>query len=214
VDGITNSETNRDNIPSVGFFLGYDTRDKVSDPRKGWWNEVDVLKNGGDGDYWTVNFDVRRYQPVARRHNLGLFSLATLQTGQVGVEIPIYQDFHIGGTNTVRGWGLDARNGKNQFLNTIEYRYMLMEPRALTVFNFNLHFGMQLAVFGDFGLAWNEKSEFKLDNFIDGYGFGVRFLVPFVNTVRLDFAFGEPGEGMRFHIALFEKSVKQRARVR
>jgi outer membrane protein insertion porin family len=214
VDGITNSETNRDNIPSIGFFLGLDSRDKASNPRKGWWNEVDVSKHGGDGDYWRVNLDVRRYQPLAQRHTLGLFSLTTLQTGRVGEEIPIYQDFHIGGTNTVRGWGLDAQNGKNQFLNTIAYRYTLMETRPLTIFKFNLHFGVQLTAFGDFGLAWNEKSEFKLDNFIDGYGFGVRFLVPFVNMVRLDFAFGEPGEGMSFHIALFEKSVMQRARVR
>lgn len=214
VDGITRSDTNRDNIPSAGLFLGLDTRDSVSDPRKGWWNEFDVTKHFGDGDFWRVNFDVRRYQPLAGRHTLGLFSLTTLQTGTVGVEIPIHQDFHIGGTNTVRGWGLDARNGKNQFLNTVAYRYTLMELRPLTIFKLNLHFGVQLTAFGDFGLAWNEKSEFALNNFIDGYGVGVRFLVPFVKMIRLDVAFGEPGEGATFHVALFEKAVMQRARVR
>jgi outer membrane protein assembly factor BamA len=145
---------------------------------------------------------------------LGLFSLATLQTGRVGVDIPVHQDFHIGGTNTIRGWGLDSRNGKHQFLNTVEYRYALLQPRPLSISNFNIHFGIQLAAFGDLGLAWNEGNEFKLDDFIDGYGFGIRFIVPFVNMIRLDFAFGEPGEGMRFHIAIFEKAVMQRARVR
>jgi outer membrane protein assembly factor BamA len=214
VDGITISDTNRDNIPSVGFFLGYDSRDKVSDPRKGWWNEVDVLRNGGDGNYWRFNIDLRRYQPITERHALSLFSLTTLQTGRVGVDIPVHQDFHIGGTNTLRGWGLGARSGKHQFLNTVEYRYALIRPRPVSISRFNIHLGVQLAAFGDLGLAWNEGNEFKLDNFIDGYGFGIRLLVPFVNVIRLDFAFGEPSEGMRFHIALFEKAVMQRARVR
>jgi outer membrane protein assembly factor BamA len=213
-DGVTLSDDNRDNVPSAGFFLGYDSRDLVTNPHRGWWNELDISKNAGNADFWKLIFDVRRYQPIANRHTLVLFSLLTLQTGEVDQDIPSYLDFHIGGTNTIRGWDLDARSGKNEFINTVGYRYIVVEPRSFTVFGTHLHLGLQLTVFGDFGNAWNESNEFKLDNFIDGYGFGVRLLVPFVEMIRLDFGWGEPGQGMRFHFALFEKPVMQRFRVR
>ena len=213
-DGVTLSDDNRDNIPSAGLFLGYDNRDLVTDTHRGWWNEFDMSKNSGDADYWTFIFDVRRYQPIAQRHTLALFSLLTLQTGEVGEDIPIYMDFHIGGTNTIRGWDLGARSGKNQFINTVGYRYSLVKPRPFKVFGTQLHLGLQLAAFGDFGSAWDESKEFKWDNFIDGYGFGLRLLVPFVDMIRMDFGWGEPGGGLRFHFALFEKPVMQRSRVR
>lgn len=213
-DGVTSSDDNRDNVLSAGVFMGYDSRDLVTNPHRGWWNELDISKNAGNADFWNFIFDVRRYQRIADRHTLVLFSLLTLQTGEVGQDIPSYLDFHIGGTNTIRGWGLDARSGKNEFINTVGYRYNLVEPRSFKVFGTHLHLGLQLTAFGDFGNAWNENKEFKLDNFIDGYGFGVRLLVPFVEMIRLDFGWGEPGQGMRFHFALFEKPVMQRFRVR
>ncbi len=214
VEGVTSSPNNRDNLPKLGGFVGYDSRDLPTNPHAGWWSEADVAKTGGDGDYWTFNLDLRRYQPIIPRHTLALFSLTTLQSGQVGQEIPEYMDFHIGGTNTVRGWHFDSQHGKNQFLNTIEYRYTLLEPGPLAVKGLNLKLGVQLAAFGDLGVAWNHGNELKFDNFIDGYGFGIRLLVPFVNVIRMDFGFGEPGQGMNFHFALWEKPVMQRARVR
>ena len=114
----------------------------------------------------------------------------TLRTGGVGDEIPLHQDFHIGGTNSVRGWELDSRKGKNQFLNTAEYRVTLVEPRVLSLFGLTADVGLQFALFGDLGLAWNKSSEFKKDNLIGGYGFGLRALVPFVNMFRFDAGFG------------------------
>ncbi len=216
--GRTLSASNRDNMPTLGFFLGYDSRDLWSNPHTGWWNEVAISKSGGfpgaDGDFWSLDIDVRRYLPIIKRHTLALFSLMTLRTGSVGDEIPLHQDFHIGGTNSVRGWELDSRKGKNQFLNTAEYRVTLVEPRVLNLFGLTADVGLQFALFGDLGLAWNEGSEFKKDNLIGGYGFGLRVLVPFVNMFRFDAGFGEPGKSFKVHIGPFEKPVAQRTRVR
>jgi outer membrane protein assembly factor BamA len=178
---------------------------------RGWWNEVDVSKSGGDADFWTFNFDVRRFQPLAHRHTLAFFSLTTLQTGAVGMEISADLGFQLGGTNSIRGWGLDSTRGKNQFINTIEYRYDLMVPRPLSVFGISFYLGLQLALFGDLGIAWEDSQGTR---WLDGYGFGLRILVPFVDMIRLDFAFGEPGQGLRSQIGLQEKAVKQRRRVR
>ena len=74
--------------------------------------------------------------------------------------------------------------------------------------------GLQRAVFGDAGVLWNEGKEFALDNFIGGYGAGIRVLLSGVGMIRFDFGLGQPGASMQFHIGVFEKAVMQRKRVR
>ncbi len=217
--GRTLSADNTDIVPTLGFFLGYDSRDLWSNPHTGWWNEIEISRSGGflggDSDFWRLNLDLRRYVPVMRRHTLALFSLTTLTTGTVGQDIAPWQDFSIGGTNSVRGWELDTRRGKNQFLNTAEYRVTVVRPRVFTLpFGLSFDIGLQLAAFGDLGVAWNESDQFKTDNFIGGYGAGVRFLVPFVNMFRFDFADGQSGKSFQVHIGSFAKPVAQRFRVR
>jgi len=218
--GRTLSADRRDNLPTIGFFVGYDSRDLWSNPHRGWWNQFEVSKSGGffgaDNDYWGLTVDIRRFIPVINRHTLGLFSLTTLRAGDVGEEISPVEDFHIGGTNSVRGWDIDARGGaKNQFINSAEYYVTILEPKLLRMpLGLTFDIGLQLALFGDLGIVWNKSSEFETDNFIGGYGFGIRFLVPFVNQFRFDFGFGEPGRSMRVHIGAFEKPVAQRFRVR
>ena len=217
--GKTLSSSNRDNVPTLGFFIGYDSRDLWSNPHQGWWNEFELSKTsgflGGDGDFWSFNFDLRRYVPIIEKHTLALFSLTTLRIGDAGTDIPLHQDFHIGGTNSVRGWDISPdRSGKNQWINTVEYRVTLMEPKVLSLLGLTADIGFQGALFGDLGVAWDESEEFKKDNFIGGFGLGFRFLVPFVNMFRFDFAFGESGEGFILHIGSLEKPVAQRFRVR
>jgi outer membrane protein assembly factor BamA len=160
-----------------------------------------------------MNLDLRRYLPLAERHTLALFSLTTLTTGTVGEDIASWQVFALGGTNTIRGWELGAREGKNQFINTIEYRYELMTPRSFRLFKFTGYLGLQIAVFGDVGSAWNTRQEFETA-FIGGGGVGVRLIMPFVGMIRFDLGGGESGLGLQVHIADQEKAVKQRARVR
>jgi outer membrane protein insertion porin family len=215
VSGITLSPTNRDVIPGLGVVAEYDSRDSRTNAKRGWWNSVDATKNGiaGDGNYWTFNFDVRRYQLLSGRHDLAMFSLLTLQTGTVGTDIPIHEDFHIGGTNTLRGWDIDARHGKDQWLNTLEYRYELFKVHDYSIKGFNFYSGIQLAVFADAGSAWNVKEELT-NNFIGGAGFGIRWIIPYVDFVRLDFGFGQSNKGVIAHFGILEKAVYERRRVR
>ena len=42
-------------------------------------------------------------------------------------------------------------------------------------------------------MAWNSSTDFDTSTAIDGYGIGVRFLVPFVDVIRVDVAWGQPG---------------------
>ena len=160
-----------------------------------------------------MNLDARRYQPIVDRQTLVLSSLLTLQTGTLGEDVPIYGDYSLGGENTIRGWPFGSRRGKNQFINTVEYRYVLVPTRNLRVFGINLYGGVAAAIFGDLGAVWSEPDELA-DRFIGGGGIGLRLVVPFVNLVRLDLSWGQPNGDPLFQLGVNEKFVAQRNRVR
>ena len=161
---------------------------------------------------WTFTVDGRRVQPLSARSTLSLVAFAESQSGVVGRDLPEYYQFGIGGTNSVRGWALGSRIGKNQAIATVEYLYSIVPIRTFTVFGRNLYGGIQAAGFSDVGLAWTDR--FSASDAIDGYGVGLRLLVPFVDVIRLDLAFGEPGGGARFGVGIKLKADKQRDRVR
>ena len=188
--GASLSPDGKDVITTAGAFASIDTLDSSTDPRAGTWAELQVDRSFGDAHSWTVTLDGRRFQRLSERHGLGLFSLATLQTGTVGVDLPEYLQFALGGGNSIRGWGLGSRRGRNQFIGSLEYTYVALPVRAFSVAGVNLYAGLQVVGFADVGLAWNDSNDFRMASAIDGYGVGVRFLVPFVDVVRIDVALG------------------------
>lgn len=216
-DGRTLSENNRDDVATAELFLGYDSRYPVDTPLKGLFTNISLAKTGifgSDGDFWQAQLDARGYVSLAPRHHLAVFSLTTLRTGEVGSEIAPWQQFGLGGTNSVRGWELGSRIGKNQFINTAEYLFTIVPSKSVTFFSkFTIFFAMQMALFGDLGSAWDDNSEFE-ESFISGGGVGLRFLVPYAGELRLDLGFGQPGVGIRFHLGGQSKPEKQLQRVR
>jgi outer membrane translocation and assembly module TamA len=82
------------------------------------------------------------------------------------------------------------------------------------VWKLNLYVGLQLAAFVDLGIAWTESRQFAANNFITGYGGGVRLRVPWVNVIRFDLAAGQPGNGLRFEFGIGPKEVAQRLAAR
>lgn len=214
----TLSDKRTESTPGLGLVAAYDTRDLWSDTHRGWQNALTFTRYGGflggPGDFNKTVVDVRRYQPLAKKHTLALFSFSTFQSGEVGVDIPIYRDFHLGGTNSIRGWSdLSSRVGKNQLINTFEYRYDLVKPKPFRIFGANLYAGLKLAVFGDIGTAWNTRGQFSR-NFIGGGGVGLRLMVPFIQMIRVDLAFGQSGQGLTPHFGIREKAFYHPRRVR
>lgn len=216
--GVTLSPTGHDTIASLGGFLGYDDLDRLSRPHRGSWGEIQLTRSGGflggDGRYSTLVLDGRRYQPLGDRHTLLIASLTTLQSGTVGKDIPIYQNFHLGGANTIRGWDLDSRAGRNQMIHTAEYRFDLMKPKPFRVRFFQAYAGLRLVAFAETGHAWSEVRELVRKRFITGYGVGLHLLLPYVDEVRFDIGFGQPHRGASFTVAIHPKVDMQRERVR
>jgi outer membrane protein insertion porin family len=216
VSGKTLTADNRDNVASLGAYAIYDTRDEWNNPNTGWLGELAAWQSGifgTDSDFWRLVVDLRRYNSLGGRSTLGVFSMATLTTGSVGTDIADWQQFGIGGVNTIRGCGLGGVIGKNQFINTLEFRHTLLPQQGISVFGINLPFGLQGAVFGDFGSAWSEDDEFE-SSFIFGYGAGLRVILPYIDAARLEVAAGDKGEGIKVLVATGEKADRARWRVR
>ena len=212
--GASLSPDGTDVIPTIGAFFTFDSTDSSTNPRDGWWAEAEIDRLFGDAGSWTIILDGRRFQRLADRHGLGIFSLATLQTGEVGTSLPEYLQFALGGANTVRGWSLGARTARNQFIGTLEYTYVLQPVRSFSVAGLNLYWGLQVAGFGDLGLAWNDRDDLTGSPALDGYGAGLRVQVPFVDLIRIDVAWGEPAQGATAYFGVSLKAARQRQRVR
>jgi len=219
--GITLSDDNTDNLHRVGAAIGYDNRDSWRNPHRGWWHEIQVIRTGGrlggDGDFWTWDLDFERYQPAWGNQTLVMGLLTTLQTGVVGVDVPSYLQYFMGGANSIRGYEYEELGsvlfGKNQLILTLEYQFEILPIRAIPVWKWAFPAGLEIAIFSDTGTAWSSDDEFTRDRIKTGIGAGLRILIPAVDVARVDIAVGEDGKVV-FHFGIWPKLVAQRFRVR
>ena len=110
-----------DHLPGVGLSATYNSLDSLSNPRVGWFGAVDIGRQFGDADSWSLTVDGRRFQPLTARTTVSVVAFASFQSGVVGRDLPEDMQFGIGGENSVRGWELGSRVGKNQAIGTVEY---------------------------------------------------------------------------------------------
>ncbi len=215
-DGITLSADNVDALHRLGARIGLDMRDTWVNPHRGWESELQVWRTGGDTDFWTADLDVVRYQPIGK-NTLVLSGLTSLQTGTLGVDVPSYLDYVMGGSNSIRGYELENLGkelaGKNQLITTFEYQYLLWDVREVLVYGFAFTLGLELAAFVDTGIAWDTGSQFNTDRTRTGFGFGLRPLVPAIGEIRLDLGISTDGDVV-FHLATWPKMTAQRMRLR
>ena len=110
-----------DHLPAVGLSATYNSLDSLSNPGVGWFGSVDIGRQFGDADSWSLTIDGRRFQPLTARTTVSLVAFAAFQSGVIGRDLPQYMEFGLGGANSVRGWELGSRVGKNQAIGTVEY---------------------------------------------------------------------------------------------
>ena len=133
-----------------------------------------------------------------------LSGLATLQSGTLGEDVPVYMNFFMGGANTIRGYGVtdlgEDFSGKNQLLGTAEYSFTVIPLRRWDLWKISLRLGAEVAVFADAGIAWSESRDFTTRRARGGLGGGLRLLVPGSEMVRFDVGWS-PDFGFHFHFA-------------
>lgn len=89
----------------------------------------------------------------------------------------------------------------------------LLDEKALRFWFIKWRMGLQLALFGDVGTAWYTGPEFG-ENFIAGFGGGLRLTIPVVVLLRLDVAHAKDQFGLTIAIGGAEKAIAQKQRVR
>jgi outer membrane protein assembly factor BamA len=217
-DGITLDPDNRDEMITFNLAWGHDSRNSWLVPRDGWRNEwLEVSYFGLDANFWVFQIDLNRYIPIREHHSTVLGPLFTYQTGEVGVEVPPYLQYFMGGANTIRGYKLLELGkeiyGKNQFLFNWEYRWNFYPMRVFQILNWKVNFGFQLAGFADAGTAWTRDQDFSLNRTRFGFGGGLRVLLPVLEMVRFDLGVSQYGD-VEFNFGVRSIFSGRRDRVR
>jgi outer membrane protein assembly factor BamA len=217
-DSITLDADNRDELFTVNTVWGYDSRDSWLAPRRGWQNQwLAVSYWGGDANFWTFQVDVNGYMPIREHHSLAFGPLFTFQTGEVGVEIPPYLQYFMGGANTIRGYKLlelgKEMFGKNQLLYNLEYRWNFHPMRTYKIIKWKVKFGFQAAGFADVGIAWTRDKDFSIDRTRFGFGGGLRLLLPVFEMIRFDVGVSQYGD-VEFNFGIRSIFFGRRLRVR
>ncbi|HEX8235437.1 MAG TPA: BamA/TamA family outer membrane protein [Abditibacteriaceae bacterium] len=181
--------------PSIGFLR--DKRDLRLDPSRGGREQFILEKSfsvlGGTTDFTKLDVDIRRYVPLigaAKPEDLPRLVLAgRLVYGRSFGELPAFEQYFVGGPDTVRGYGTDVQFGDNQFYTNLELR-----------FRFNRQF--QFVGFADAGGASGGRFESAKTGLLSSVGVGVRVRTP-IGPIRLDIA--QPlqgGNGFKTHFAI------------
>lgn len=192
-------EVGKNNVSSMDFGLGFDSRDNVFDTLNGDLFTASYLLAGGpfggDKDFWKFFARASHYFPLWHNSMLEFRLRAGFADAYDNtIKVPIYERFFCGGADTVRGYrerklgpvdssSNDPLGGDSIFIGNIEYTY--------PVFDF-----LKAALFYDTGNAWSKVGGIDLGDLKSGFGVGVRLRTP-IGPIRVDYGIPfdkEPGE--------------------
>ena len=190
------------------------TQDALADfQSKGWlsalssgvvWNKTDNLLNpttgwilsfmaeqvgsflGGSFDFFKLQGEVKGYYPLAEKTVFASrFRLGFAEPMHNGEEVPLFERFYAGGSNSVRGYGRsllgprsssnDPIGGRSLIEGSLEFRQQFTEK-------------IGGALFVDFGQVSLRSFDVPIGDLKFSGGLGARYATP-VGPVRLDVAF-------------------------
>ncbi|MEK7475499.1 MAG: outer membrane protein assembly factor BamA [Candidatus Coatesbacteria bacterium] len=201
---------------SPSMTVTYDTRDNIFDPLSGVWQRLvgqvaggpwpgaGMKFLGGDTKFYKVTYDVSYFQPspvkLLLRPSLALHGLVGRGWGFDGQDVPIFERFFLGGTDSIRGYPerelgpraadsqgiLRPTGGRAEVQFNAEVKWPLVS-RVLTI----------AAPFYDAGYTWPDfpmtQQGFKdrFNSLATSAGFGIRLTVPgTIIVIRLDYGWG------------------------
>ncbi len=198
VPGAVLSPDGRDRFVTVGTAFLWDRRDLIEYPHRGWLLGVTAAKMGIPGgivDYGRVGWDMRGYLPIFYGGTLALRWKSELSMGT----IPSYDKLYLGYSERVRGHFFNVIEGEIRSLVSAELRFTILPVRyfryAVSSYFRDLKFGVSGGVFLDAGYCADQADAFSMDRIISGFGIGLHFHLPYVNLLRLEWAWNEEGRG-------------------
>lgn len=181
--------------PAMGRYIAVAVEPGIADIRNVDPQFVNVVKLG-QSTFVKGSFDYRIYfSPQGRRErpdDTRRVWAFRVNVGTLTGTVPFFEQFFVGGAETLRGYPEDRFWGKNMALASIEYRWPIQ--KAFTG-----------VLFADAGDAWGgyptvnnftQKSDFSPNGAV---GFGVRVRTP-LGPIRIDYGIGRFGS--RTHISI------------
>ena len=178
---------------SIGFLR--DTRDLRIEPssggRESFVVEQAVKFLGGTTNFTKLDLDLRRYIPIIAGDRIGapakLVVAGRVVLGRSVNQLPIFEQYYIGGTDTVRGYNTEQQFGDNQLYGNLELRYRFQQK-------------ITGVLFADSGTAYGGRFSTGNDiNLLSSVGVGVRLVTP-IGPIRLDYGVGRNGGKTHFGI--------------
>ena len=167
---------------SVIFQHVTDTRDNIYEPMTGGRVSLtgELAGFGADFNFKKASIEDSRFRKVGRSQ-----VIATRLAYGVGQgDISEFNQFKVGGQDTLRGYRDDQFRGNRMCLATLEYRFPVISK-------------IRGALFTDWGAAWNDG--FRPKDFNGSYGIGVSFNTP-LGPLRFDYGRGKNGGRVHFTV--------------
>lgn len=199
-------------VSALSLRLTHNTRDVDFDPASGGFDsfafetaladlkDIGTAISGGfvgKANFNKISIDLRRYfSPQGRRRALAdkrhVFAVR-LYAGKAFGKLPFFEQFFLGGAESLRGYPEDRFWGENVALLSVEYRAPLAQNLVGVVFvDAGDAWGGRYGTINDF----TQHSGFKPQV---GAGIGIRVRTP-IGPLRLDYGFGS--EGARTHFSI------------
>ncbi|BAY33382.1 surface antigen D15 domain-containing protein [Nostoc carneum NIES-2107] len=201
---LTASGTGIDDLTTVSFTATKDQRNNPINPTQGsvlkLSTEQSIPVGQGNISMNRVTANYSQYVPlqIFSSKQPQVFAV-NLQAGTVLGNLPPYESFNLGGSNSVRGYNTgDVGNGRSYVLASAEYRFPLVSAVGGVLFaDFASDLGSGNSVIGDpAGVRGKPGTGF-------GYGAGVRFDSP-LGLIRADYGINDQGES-RVHFGIGQR---------
>ena len=169
---------------SIIFQHATDTRDNIYNPTEGGRVSLtaEVAGFGGDFNFQKASIADTRYFKVGHAQVIAV-------RGELGYgrgHLSEFNQYRIGGQDTLRGYRDDQFRGDRMGLLSVEYRFPLVEK-------------IQGAIFADGGSAWSGSAFPHSGDLHSSVGFGISLSTP-LGPLRLDYGKGENGGRVHFTI--------------
>ena len=172
---------------SITFKVDRDTSNHPFNPTGG---AIDIFSFesaggilGGDNGFQKLSADLRRYYPGFKDEHAWALRM---KTGFGFGEIPLSEQYYLGGSNTLRGYENNI-SGNDMLLLNAEYRFPVVDK-------------ITGVIFVDSGNAWDTRQKMTLEDLNSSAGLGARMNTS-LGQLRLDYGWNETGDG-KFHFSI------------
>ncbi len=173
----------------MGTTFVYDTRDGIQMPTRGHKFTAEAMFSGGfiggDVDTYTLSLAGQKYWKMPWKSVFALEGKVAVVDSFNGNDVPIFERQFLGGANSLRGWdyrevgpvdteGDETLGGGTSAYITAEYTIPVYRK-------------FRAAVFADAGFVNADSWDFSTSGFCADIGLGVRFTIPMLGPIKLDY---------------------------